>query len=482
MSGLSRLSRPEMRTIAGQLLEGLQARAASGPPEPSLDDFIPQLAAVNARLSGHLAGGAVADARRRSQLVRLDEADDEVDTWLRHVAGFLEVEARRRTGNLQEAVKALKAQAFPEGLSPIRAYVPEENLYCRTAIAVLQSAAHAPTVAAIRLPADWLTAWATAIEASEAAFIEASKARQAQSHHVSHGMDAKGEFVEVARRLRHYVQSRASRREKSRVDEGERLLSPLTLPLKKLRMEDKARATRREKAAQEGSAAQASQQGEVARAAQEGSAAEMAPEGESARAALEGSGAQASQQGEVTSAGVEGSDAKVTLEDESARVAQTGSAAERPQADEAADAAPEGSVADMALAGAVASAAQESAAESTEASQVTANGLDAAKGRLVSEESNASDVPGGGDAGEGPGGRGGAAFGRCRPEEACEGMRTRRGKGQGVEAAMPAAATRWSCSTELALTPIAPMKAPRSSRRGMPPAKGIKPPLVCSSP
>ncbi|AKT39188.1 hypothetical protein [Chondromyces crocatus] len=277
MSGLSRLNRAEMRDIAQQLIRALQDRAAAGPPEAALDEFIPLLTAVSARLNGHVDGGEVADAARRTQLVQLDEADDDVDTWLRHVESYLEVEALRRTGDLQGAVKALQAQAFPDGLEPIRAYVPDENRYCRTALSVLGSAEHAPTVLAIRLPSDWLTQWAAAIEESEAAFAAASKARLARSQHVNHALDAQGEFVEVARRLRRYVQSRASSRDKARVAEGEMLLSPLTVPLKKLRTEARARATLREKAAQTMSAGQVALEGptesaEAARGPEEGSA------------------------------------------------------------------------------------------------------------------------------------------------------------------------------------------------------------------
>lgn len=245
---VSDLSRPEMRDVALQLAGNLEARAAAGPPEPGLDAFILELNAVSGRLVAHVQGGELADATRRAQIARSELADDDVDTWLRHVESFFSVESLRRNGAHVGQVKALRGAAFPDGLAPIDGYIPDESRYCRTALGVLQAQEHAPTLTAIRFPMDWLTYWGTALDESDAAFRDLEKARLDRSQHVSRGEDAEADFTEIAIRLRRYVQSRASRRDKEKVAEGEALLAPLLNALKKMRVERLARATRRENA------------------------------------------------------------------------------------------------------------------------------------------------------------------------------------------------------------------------------------------
>lgn len=243
---IAHLPRPQMRDITKLLLANLQARAAAGPPEPGLDAYIPELTTVSVRLDTHVGGKELADATRRAQLATLEVADDDVDTWLRHNESFLRIESIRRSGAHVGAAQALHAAAFQEGVEPTSYHIPDENRYCRTALGVLRAQEHQATLAAIEYPTSWLTRWEDALDRSDAAFQDVEKARLDRSQHVGHGEDAEADFVELAVRLRRYVQSRASRSDKERVAEGERLLAPLLNALKKMKAEQQARATRRE--------------------------------------------------------------------------------------------------------------------------------------------------------------------------------------------------------------------------------------------
>jgi hypothetical protein len=155
MSTVSQLTRSQKHDAGKAVLSRLEARAQKGPPEPSLDAYIPLLRALNARLGTHVEGKATSNAARKAQLFRLDTADCEVDTWLRKHESFVAIEANRRVGPNVEAAMALHEAAFPQGVSYVDAYIPDENRLCRDAIAALRAPEHAATVKAIKLPAEW---------------------------------------------------------------------------------------------------------------------------------------------------------------------------------------------------------------------------------------------------------------------------------------------------------------------------------------
>jgi len=251
------LPRPVKCAVARELVLNLQDRQAAGPPEPGLDGFIPELSAVSARLDTHVDGGELADAGRRAALARLEIADCDVDTWLRHHEGYVRVEAQRRVGPHVTAVRATYEAAFPDGLEPAEDYIPDENRACRTSIAVLRSPEHAPTAAAIGLPLVWLDLWEAAVDESDAALKEVEQRRRSRSQHVGSGQDAEADFVDVVLRLRRYVDSRASRTDKARIAEGKQLLAPLLDAMKKVRTERAARATRASRATPQDDAEQA---------------------------------------------------------------------------------------------------------------------------------------------------------------------------------------------------------------------------------
>jgi hypothetical protein len=247
MSRISDLSRPVMAEVGRGVLKNLQERAAAGPQEPGLEAFIPELEGVVVRLETHVGGSVLADAARKAQLVRVENADCDVDTWLRHVENFVWIEATRRVGPNVALALALHHAAFEDGLSIVDDYIPDENRVCRESIAALRSAEHAPTLAAIGLPQDWIPTWEAALNESDAAFAARDAARADKSKHVGGGQDTENDFVDVMLRLRKYIGSRASRKDKAKIAEGEALLKPLLDALKKARADQAARATRNAK-------------------------------------------------------------------------------------------------------------------------------------------------------------------------------------------------------------------------------------------
>ncbi|UQA59472.1 hypothetical protein [Polyangium aurulentum] len=241
----SDLSRAQKLDVGKAILARLVARQQMGPKEDALDGFIPPLNDAVERLSTHVGGKVEADAARKAQLLRLERADSEVDAWLRHHESFIDVEANHRFSPHAEAARALHDAAFPDGISHVDAYIPDENRLCRHAIAVLASPEHAPTVAAIELPTAWTSKWQAALDESDAAFSEVQKARETKASHVGEGRDAEADFVELMVRLRRYMDARAPRADKLKQAENRELLQPLLDALKKLQTEKAARASRR---------------------------------------------------------------------------------------------------------------------------------------------------------------------------------------------------------------------------------------------
>jgi hypothetical protein len=243
----SDLTRAQKLDVGKALLARLVARQQNGPKEEALDGFIPPLNDAVERLATHVGGKVEADAARKAQLLRLEKADSEVDTWLRHHESFIDVEANRRFSPHADAARTLHDAAFPDGISHVDAYIPDENRLCRDAITALRSPEHAATVAAIELPAPWTAKWEAALDESDVAFTEVQKARETKASHVGEGRDAEADFVELMVRLRRYMDmdARAPRADKLKQAENRELLQPLLDTLKKLQTEKAARASRR---------------------------------------------------------------------------------------------------------------------------------------------------------------------------------------------------------------------------------------------
>ncbi|MDI3291793.1 hypothetical protein [Polyangium sp. 15x6] len=252
---LNRIPRAQKRDITKKIKDNLEERAVKGPPEPALDIYISECTDIADALDAHVTGNVLAHAERAARLARLEAADDEVDTWYRHIENYIGVESRRRVSTNALAAAAVYAAAFPDGLAHIDDPIADENRICRDALLVLRAPEHAATLAAIDLPAVWLERWETAINKSDALLAEVEKARTDKRAHVDAGRDAETEWVELMVRLRRYVGSRAKRSDAARIQEGKKLLAPLLDAMAKLRAESAARATRKENGKQETPAA-----------------------------------------------------------------------------------------------------------------------------------------------------------------------------------------------------------------------------------
>ncbi|HZF53853.1 MAG TPA: hypothetical protein VE093_34650, partial [Polyangiaceae bacterium] len=88
-ANLTDVPRAEKLSITTLTHTALIERQNAGPPEPALDAFIPELAAVAAALSTHVTGKDLANAAREKHLGRIAIADDAVDTRFRHIEAFV---------------------------------------------------------------------------------------------------------------------------------------------------------------------------------------------------------------------------------------------------------------------------------------------------------------------------------------------------------------------------------------------------------
>jgi len=254
---IQQIPRAEKRAIALALHANLSIRFRKGGPEHALDDFLPQLMDVAARLnpaassSAEGGGGGGGGLDRAQRILAIVAADDEVDTYLRHIEGYLAVEALRRTGPKVAVAKALHDVALPDGLAHIDDRIVEENSHCRASLAVLRAPENAAALAVLEMPSAWLDRWEEALDASDAAVSEGLRAIAAQGAGAppaqpSSNRDPEADWVDLMARLRRYMGSRATLDDATRIEEGRTLLRPLFDALQALRVaEDAARPARR---------------------------------------------------------------------------------------------------------------------------------------------------------------------------------------------------------------------------------------------
>lgn len=244
---LRQISRSEKGDIARALYARLSARFRRGPPEGVLDDYLPQLQDVAGRLDTPVVDGPAHEAERAQRIAAVVSADDEVDTYLRHIEGYLVVEGLRRTGSNGALARAFHDVAFPDGLAHIDDRIVEENFHCRASLAVLRAPEHGATLAALGLPLAWLERWSEALDASDTAISKVLRTRATQSDQATGAQperDAEAEWVDLMTNLRRHVTNRAERDDIARIEEGRELLRPLFDALQKLRMDDAAKAAR----------------------------------------------------------------------------------------------------------------------------------------------------------------------------------------------------------------------------------------------
>lgn len=242
---LKQIPRVEKRDIIVKVISLLEARAAAGPAEPALDEYIPELQTVSTALSMHVEGQTNTQAQRAARLARVEKADGQVDRWYRHIESFLDIESRVVAGAYASAVEQLHDAAFPDGLGHVDDPIVDENRYCRAAVEILQSPEHTVTLQGIGFPMAWLNHWSSALDESDAAIGELERAKQDRHVHIEAGQDAEEAWVEVFVRLRKYIGSRAKKSDLERIREGEALLAPLTTVLKQMATLAAARTTKR---------------------------------------------------------------------------------------------------------------------------------------------------------------------------------------------------------------------------------------------
>lgn len=244
--------RTKKHSITNDILVLLTERQQKGPAEPGLDAFIPKLTDVAATLGAHVTGRLLADATRETQLARADETDVEVDTWYRHIEGFLSVEANRRSGPNVVAARGLCKAACPDGLAHINDRIVDQNAHCAETLAVLKDPANAEVIAAIKLPVFYIEELEAALKASDSAMADVIAARGDKATHIDLGRDTEATWIDLMVRLRSYIDSRAARTDAVLIAEGKALLKPLLDVMQKQKTDAAARATRKKKGGAEG--------------------------------------------------------------------------------------------------------------------------------------------------------------------------------------------------------------------------------------
>ncbi|MDI1443926.1 hypothetical protein [Polyangium sp. 6x1] len=243
----ARLSRLEKATISRELHALLSARAQTGPAEPALDAFIPELDLVALRLDAHVGGKITARAVRVASGCRVEEADAIVDTWTRQIESFLLIAGRHRRSPHAPAARALHQAAFPHGIAFIDDRVPDENAKVRAALKALAAPEHVETLMHLSFPMAWLDTLEAALAESDAAFAEKNSAHGRIDEHVSLGKDTEAQWLDVVLRLRKYIDYRAATADANKRVECQALIAPLRDALDRAKAAAESRATRRAK-------------------------------------------------------------------------------------------------------------------------------------------------------------------------------------------------------------------------------------------
>lgn len=248
MASTSQIPRDDKRRIAGQIHDNLAARAANGPADSLLDPFIAKSAVVRDGLTIQVDAKSAANAERAALLVRNDRDDDDVDRWYRHVYRYLEAESLRRHAPEHAAIKALLDAAYPDGLARIDDRIPDQNEEVRKTLVALRNPEVAGTLAAIQFPTGWLDALDSAVQTSDASFAAYRAAIGDGSSAVALGRNVEDDWVDWARALTHAMALRSSGAGIDVVEEGKRLMAPLTDAMRLLRTQAKTRATKKKAA------------------------------------------------------------------------------------------------------------------------------------------------------------------------------------------------------------------------------------------
>ena len=98
MVTIAQLPRPAMAKAGREILNLLHARQSAGPPEPTLDAYIPEIEPVVTALEQGVGGQVLAASALKALLARVEAADIDVDASLRHHFYYITVGNRSRAG------------------------------------------------------------------------------------------------------------------------------------------------------------------------------------------------------------------------------------------------------------------------------------------------------------------------------------------------------------------------------------------------
>ena len=245
MASLEKVSRVNKRRVASEIHDNLEARATSGPPDSLLDPFIAKTAKVRDALGAQVDDKSAALAEKAALLAANDIDDDEVDRWYRHTYYYLEVERLRRHGPDDVGVEALLKTAYSDGLSHVNDRIPDQNEEVRKTITALRHPEVAGTLAAIAFPTGWIDSLDAAVQKSAQSFAAYQAAMGDASTAVAMGRDAEDDWVSWARALTHAMALRSTGADIDVVEEGKRIIAPLTNAVRHLRTQAKTRATKK---------------------------------------------------------------------------------------------------------------------------------------------------------------------------------------------------------------------------------------------
>jgi hypothetical protein len=245
MASFTQVTRPEKKRVSSELHDNLASRAANGPPDALLDPLIAKFATSRDALGEQVDGKSAALAEGAAALVTCDIDDDEVDRWYRHVYYYVKAESLRRHAPQHASINALLSTAYPDGLAHVDDRIPDQNEEVRKTIVAFRDPQFAETLVAIELPTSWIDKLEAATHRSAASFA----AYQATSGHASTavalGRDAEEEWVQLARTITHTIALRSVGAAPDVVEEGKRLIAPLTNAVRLIRTESRARETKR---------------------------------------------------------------------------------------------------------------------------------------------------------------------------------------------------------------------------------------------
>jgi hypothetical protein len=140
---------------------------------------------------------------------------------------------------------ALLSTAYSEGLAYVDDRIPDQNEQVRKTLVVLRDPQFADTLVAMDFPTSWSDRLEAAVDRSDKSFAAYQATFGNASTAVALGRDAEAEWVQLARTITHTIALRSVGGDPDVVEEGKRLIAPLTNAIRQLRSESRTRKTKR---------------------------------------------------------------------------------------------------------------------------------------------------------------------------------------------------------------------------------------------